>query len=99
MNISKIKEKLTSPKVKEIFQRLKPQKSIWGFLSIVLLFIAPEIAAFIYGDDITKWCEAKLDLNPPYMESYLYENIIDLMGEGSWFNLAIGFAFLIWLFF
>jgi nitric oxide reductase large subunit len=99
MNLHNIKDTINSPKVKEIFKQMKPDRTIWGFISVLLLFIVPEIVSFIYGDEIVKWCQSKQTPDLPYMESYMYENIADLLGEGSWFNLAIGFAFLIWLFF
>ena len=99
MNLKKIINLTKNPKFQEILQNLKPKKSIWGFLSVVLLFITPVIVAFVYGDEIKKFFELKLQNNPPYLESYLYENMIDLFSEGSWINLAIGFGFLAWLFF
>ena len=99
MDLKKFKNLKNNPKFRESLKNLKPQKSIWGFLSVVLLFIAPEIVAFIYGDEIKKFFELKLQSNPPYLESYLYENMIDLFSQGSWINLLIGFGFLIWLFF
>ncbi len=99
MNLDKIKTLLTDERIKKAFKEMKPKRSIWGFLSVVLLFIFPEIIAFIYGDDIARYCDLKLSHNLPYAKQYLYENLKDLMSEGSWINLSIGFAFLIWLFF
>ncbi|RUM67206.1 MAG: hypothetical protein DSZ06_01735 [Sulfurospirillum sp.] len=95
----KLKDISKNPKFQESLKSLKPKKSIWGFLSVILLFIVPEIVAFIYGDEIKKFFELKLQNNPPYLEGYLYENMIDLFSEGSWINLLIGFGFLLWLFF
>jgi hypothetical protein len=95
-------QKLDIPKEKiiKVLKNMKPQKSIWGFLGVLLFFIAPEIIAFIYGSDITSFCESKLnDKTIPYSEYYLYENLEMLLGEGSYLNLAIGVIFLIWLFF
>jgi hypothetical protein len=99
MLLNKIKKILKNPKFRQTIKDIKPKKSLWGFISVVLLFIAPEIVAFIYGDDIHHFCQSKIAQHLPYMESYLYENIDELFSEGSYLNLAIGFAFLIWLFF
>jgi len=96
MNIKNIKN---NPKLKQVLNDLKPKKTIWGFISVVLLFIIPEIISFVYGDDIKKFCHQQLLTNPPYLESYMYENISDIFGEGSYINLTIGILFLIWLFF
>jgi len=96
MNLKNIKN---NPQLKKVLKDLKPKKSIWGFLSVVLLFIVPEIISFVYGDDIKRFCHQQLLTNPPYHESYMYENIADFFGEGSYINLSIGILFLIWLFF
>ncbi len=93
------KLKFNKKLLKKTILDMKPKKSIWGFLGVLLFFIAPEIVAFIYGGDITNFCEAKLKCDLPYSEQYLYENIEMLLGEGNWINLTLGFIFLIWLFF
>jgi len=77
---------------------MKPDKTIWGFLGITLFFILPEIIAFIWGVEITAYAkEALVQASSP--ESYYYDGLIMLFEEGgSWFNLFLGFVFLIWLF-
>ena len=93
-----LKSILRNEKVKEVFKKMKPKKTFLGFISIFLLFIFPEIISFTYGSDITAYCEEKLKQDIPYSEFYLYENIEILLGEGSWLNLIVGIAFLLWLF-
>ena len=92
----KIKE---NPKVKEAVKQMKPDKTIWGFLGVVLFFIAPEIIAFIWGAEITAYAKDALAVSTVDTQ-YYYKALIMLFEDGgSWINLAIGFAFLIWLFF
>lgn len=39
---------------------IKPEKSVWGFLGIVLFLIVPEIITFIWGSDITAYSKHAL---------------------------------------
>jgi len=78
---------------------MKPDKTIWGFLGVTLFFILPEIVAFIWGTEITTYAtEALVDASS--IDKYYYDGLIMLFEDGgSWFNLFLGFVFLIWLFF
>jgi hypothetical protein len=88
------------PNTQKALVALKPEKSVWGFLGIVLFLIVPEIIAFIWGVEITAFARAQLLLNPPFIEKQYYDMLMMLFQEGgSWFNLAIGAALLIWFFF
>ena len=79
---------------------MKPQKSIWGFLGVVLFFIVPEIIAFIWGADITAYAHEQMLHAPAEPLATWYEGLVMLFEEGgSWVNLGLGFAFLVWLFF
>ena len=97
--IEKLKRISDNPATKEALQTLKPQKSIWGITSVILLFIIPEIIAFIWGADISAFCDKQLLLNLPLEEEYGYKGVKMFLGEGSYFNLFFGFGLLIWLFF
>lgn len=99
-----IKEKLTAikehPKTKEAVQSLKPEKSVWGILGVIVFFIVPEIIAFIWGGEITSYAREALPLADSLVEEQYFNLLVMLFEEGgSWINLAIGIALLIWLFF
>ncbi len=97
---SKARQIAQSPKTKQALIAMKPEKSIWGFLGIVLFLIVPEIIAFIYGTPITAYAKEALTHNPATVEKYYFDFLVMMFGEGgSWFNLAIGAALLIWFFF
>lgn len=79
---------------------MKPEKSVWGFLGIVLFLIVPEIIAFIYGVEITAYAKEALAHSPAWFEKYYFDFLVMMFGEGgSWFNLAIATALLVWFFF
>jgi len=94
-----VKKAAASPAAKAAVKSMKPEKSIWGFLGVVLFFIVPEIIAFIWGGAITEYAKSAL-LNEPGALKYYFDALIFLFEEGgSWVNLSIGLALLVWLFF
>lgn len=85
---------------RKVFLAMKPEKSIWGFLGIVLFLIVPEIIAFIWGIEIAAYAKNELLIATFAIERQYYELLLMLFEEGgSWFNLGIGVALLIWFFF
>jgi hypothetical protein len=97
---TKIQKISQHPTTQKALVSLKPEKSVWGFLGIVVFLIVPEIIAFIWGSKITAFAQAQLLFHPTLFEKYYYDVLVMLFEEGgSWFNLAIGAALLIWFFF
>ncbi|MDD3603304.1 MAG: hypothetical protein PHZ17_08355 [Sulfurovum sp.] len=101
---TKIKQKTTkliqNPATQKALLSLKPEKSLWGAAGVVLFFIVPEIIAFIWGDEITRFAKEALLADPSSIEHYWYEFLVMLFESGgSWLNLFLGIALLIWLFF
>lgn len=97
---AKARQIAQSPKTKQALIAMKPEKSVWGFLGIVLFLIVPEIIAFIYGIEITAYAKKALETAPVWYEKYYFDFLIMMFEEGgSWFNLAIATALLIWFFF
>lgn len=88
------------PTTKKLFIAAKPEKSIWGFFGIIFFLIAPEIIAFIYGIEITAYAKSSLLTATSWLDRQYYDLLVMLFEEGgSWFNLAIGAALLVWFFF
>ena len=89
-----------NPALRRSFAQMKPKKTVWGFLGVVLFFIAPEIVAFVWGADITAYAHAQMLPAPSEPLATWYEALIYLFKDGgSWVNLIFGFVFLAWLFF
>ncbi len=100
----KAKAKLMAqhPATKQALLSLKPEKTLWGALGVILFFILPEIIAFIWGADITHYAHTQMAMNShsTWLEQTLNELLLMLFQDGgSWLNLGIGIALLIWLFF
>lgn len=89
-----------NPATKKALLSMKPEKSVWGFLGIVFFLIVPEIIAFVWGRDITEYAKTGLLAATSLIERQYYELLLMLFEEGgSWINIAIAAALLIWFFF
>ena len=88
-----------NPVLQKSAQSLKPNRSIWGVLGVLLFFIVPEITGFIWGEEITDWAHAQILSEPTEVGRKLYWVLEKLFEDGgSWINLSIGALLLIWLF-
>lgn len=97
---AKAKEIAQNPQAKQALASMKPEKNFWGISGVILFFIVPEIIAFIWGVDITNYAKNELLTPHDFLETQYYELLVMLFEEGmSYFNLAIGIAILVWLFF
>ena len=96
--IHKIQSFFTNPNLQHSLHSMKPEKSLLGFIGVILFFIIPEIVAFIYGTEITQYAKLGLENNTGFI-TYYYDLLLMLFEEGgSWLNLAFGVGLLIWLF-
>jgi uncharacterized membrane protein len=59
--IQKIQSFFTNPNVQHTLSSMKPEKSLWGFIGIIVFFIIPEIVAFIYGAELTQYAKLGLE--------------------------------------
>ncbi|HEX5711202.1 MAG TPA: hypothetical protein VFX68_07620 [Sulfuricurvum sp.] len=97
---AKAQQLVQNPTTQKALAAMKPEKSLWGFLGIVLFLIVPEIIAFIWGIEITAYAKKELLTATFAVERQYYDLLVILFEEGgSWFNLGIGAALLIWFFF
>ena len=102
--LDKIKERFNNiknnPKFQEKFQEMRPKKSIWGFLAVILLFFVPELINVLYSQDINAWIVefAKTAPNQQMGNLLIWMSKKTFTGEIGWINLAFGVVFLVWLF-
>ena len=88
-----------NPVLQKSAQSLKPDRSVWGVLGVVLFFIVPEIVGFIWGEEITDWAHAQTLSEPTEIGRKVYWVLEKLFEDGgSWINLSIGVLLLVWLF-
>ena len=92
-----MKVRINQEKLEELKKQLKPGHSWWALIGIIVFFFVPEIIAFFWGDEITKYFLLKEQHSQDYFYKLLFKELKSL-GENSILNLTIGFGFLIWFF-
>jgi ABC-type transport system involved in cytochrome c biogenesis permease subunit len=95
-----IKETLAKDeRFQQSLQSLKPQKTIWGFLGVVLFFFVPEIVGIFWGDEIVSYAHSMAITEPSAIIRWLYEMIENSYKDGiSYLNITLGFLFLYWMY-
>jgi len=99
--LKKIQENLkNNPEFQAKLQEMKPKKSIWGFLGVVLLFFVPEVVNYFYYQEINGWIAqmAQLNYSPALANKIIWMTKELFNGELSFFNIGLGFLFLWWLY-
>jgi len=89
-----------NPKFQEKLQEIKPQKTIWGFLGIILFFFVPEIINVLYYQELNNWVvnSAYLYYPPEIADKIIWLVRKTFDGEISFVNIGLGFGFLWWLY-
>ena len=99
-----MKQKLKNLKNNQEFQsklqEMKPKRSIWGILGVVLLFFVPEVINVLWHEEIKAWISELLKTAPVTKVSELLEWMTGKVftGEVSFFNIGVGVAILVWIF-
>jgi hypothetical protein len=98
--IEQIQEVLAKDeKFQQSLQSIKPKKTIWGFLGVVLFFFVPEIVGIFWGDEIVSYTHSMAITAPSTIGRWLYEMIENSYKGGiSCLNITLGFLFLYWMY-
>ncbi len=97
---TKAQQLAQNPEIKKAFMSMKPEKTVWGVVGVMLFFILPEVITFFWGSDIMLHAKEGLLITTSTIERQYYDMLLMIFEDGvSWLNLTIGFALLIWLFF
>lgn len=97
----RIRENLNSnPEFQEQLKKMKPKRSIWGFLGVILLFFVPEILNDFYSNEILSWLKeyAKGAPTQQMEDMFIWLSEYTFDGKVSYLNIGVGTLFLIWLF-
>lgn len=97
--IKEIQARIDSdPKLKEAVEKIKPKKSIWGILGIVMFFFVPELVTYIWQDELISWSHLHSVTEPLEMQRWLYTQLEEMFASGvSWFNIGLGVLLLVWV--
>ena len=92
------KKVASNPVVRESAKSLKPKPNAWGVLGIFVFFILPEIIGFIWGKEIAQWAHSNTLTEPTEIGRKAYWALEMLFKDGgSWVNIGIGIALMLWL--
>ena len=97
---SKLNNLKNNPEFQEKLQEMKPSRSIWGFLGVILLFFVPEAINILYHQEINSSVVAFANLHYPteIADKMIWLTKKFFNGKLSFVNLGLGFAFLYWMF-
>ena len=51
----RLKHLKNNPEFQTKLQEMRPKKSIWGFLGVILIFFLPELLNVLYSQEINAW--------------------------------------------
>jgi len=83
---------------KRLYEALKPSRSYWALVGIVLFFLLPEIVAIFWGDKI-KLFFARLAMASDDLYLQKIYHLLEDFGEVSYINIFLGVIFIIWFFY
>lgn len=89
--------RINEEKFEELKDKLRPGRSWWALLGIVVFFFLPEIAAYFYGAEIKHFFALKASSAGSFLQAKLYGQL-ESLGENSFLNITVGVLFTIWFF-
>ena len=88
----------TDPKLQKAVKSIKPQKSIWGILGIVVFFFVPEIITYIWQEELIAWSHVHAVSEPIVTQRWIYKQLEEMFISGvSYVNITVGAVLLFWV--
>ena len=89
-----------NPEFQEKLNKMKPKKTIWGFLLIVVLVFVPELLNILYYQEINAWL---LEFFNAYYPPQFIDKLVWMTGKVfdghlSFINIGIGLGLLWWMY-
>ena len=89
-----------NPEFQEKLKEIKPKKTIWGFLAIVVFIFVPELLNIFYHQEINAWF---LEFFNAYYPPELIDKMVWLVGKVfdghlSFLNIGVGVGLLWWMY-
>ncbi len=77
---------------------IKPKKTVWGILGIILFFFLPELITYLWQDELVSWTHEHTLTEPLEMQRMVYGQLESMFRSGvSWINLGLGTLLLLWV--
>ncbi len=96
--IKTIQERLEhNPKFQEAVEKIRPEWSFWGIVSIGLFFFLPELITAIWQEPLIDWAHLHAITEPVEVVRKMYAMLEAMFRDGvSLVNVGIGVLFLWW---
>jgi len=96
--IETIKTRLEhDPKFQDAVNKIRPEWSFWGIISIALFFFVPEIITAIWQEPLIHWAHLHAITEPVEVVRKMYSMLEEMFRDGvSWVNIGLGVLFLWW---
>ena len=96
----KLENLKNNPEFQSKLQEIKPKKTIWGFLAIVVFIFLPELLNVLYYQEINAWF---LEFFNSYYPPELVDKMVWLVGKVfdgklSFLNIGVGIVLLWWMY-
>ncbi|MCB4743910.1 MAG: hypothetical protein LGB07_04830 [Sulfurovum sp.] len=97
--ITQIQEHIANdPKLKQAVGRIKPERTIWGVLGVVLFFFVPELVTYIWQSELIEWAHLHSIIEPLSQIRWMYTALESMFKDGvSWLNITVGILLLVWM--
>jgi len=85
------------PKFQEAVEKIRPEWSFWGIVSIGLFFFLPELITAIWQSELVAWSHLHAISEPVELMRKMYTMLEEMFRDGvSWVNVGLGVLFLLW---
>jgi len=86
------------PRLQKAVASIKPKKTVWGILGIILFFFLPELITYLWQDELVSWSHEHSITEPFEMQRMVYGQLEEMFRSGvSWINLGLGSLLLLWV--
>jgi hypothetical protein len=83
------------PKFQEAVDKLRPEWSFWGIMSVALFFFVPEIVTAIWQEPLIDWAHLHSITEPVTVMRKMYAMLEEMFRDGvSWFIIWLVILFL-----
>jgi len=97
--LRKLNKRIESdPRLKKAVDSIKPKRTFWGVMGIVVFFFFPELITYVWQPELISWAHQHTITEPLAIQRIFYAKLEKMFVDGiSWFNIAMGVALLVWV--
>lgn len=88
------------PNFQKSLQKIKPMKSLWGVLGVIVFFFLPEVLVVYWSEEMLAWINVFLQDKPQNQMTSLLRWLGEQVftGRVGFLNIGFGLVLLLWIF-